>query len=385
MDLTTITPKTERYVLSALRYRKIYNVEGKTLDPNSFASAEAREAFYRIEILHKKSSKSVIPHEAIFIKLPKIKDIESARAIVADYATRAQLQRALMRGTFLLNKAGLLRPRDLGAVALSTEDAEDGTPTRSFKDRLIRRKEQGKVRRFKTGLRTLTKKLQGGFGLGELIIVSAPPYGGKTHWMTYFGISYAKRGFGVVHIVLEDGASDVYKNYRKALGRPLTKVRNLALLDFADEKFTLEKLEETLVTLSKSKEFVLKDPTLPLVVIVDYAEIMWGSTSEERHRQSRIVAGLRRIANKHKGIVITGTQSKASAWNSKYHGMESLSESTVGKAAVVDILLAWSQMDQERRSGQGRLKVDKARGRKLRSKIIRCRVNWDTMKIRASE
>ncbi len=369
----------ERYIISGLLNKRRWEAYGREIQPKNFSSKESRELFIRLDSVHKNVPEAQdLNKESFDVDLPEVNE-EEIGATIEDFIIRHKLNELSMQ-CLLYNNNNILLTKDLvynNIVKLL--DNIDNSNKELF-SRIILLDNNNKVTRYPTGIDCLDTNLLGGISPGELFLLASPPHGGKTHWLISMSSGYLLNSHDVIHFILEDTPSAVLGDYSKALGgdEELGKrmeSKQLTLLDYADGKLYTSGMDRALKELGRSRE-------RPLVVVVDYLDIMGGQNSEaERFRQKGICEALRNMANKHNLIMLTATQGDADAWSKKIPTMENLSESKVGKSSTADIIIFWSQAPEERMRGDGRLVTVKARARGITEPVVRVNADWDNFEI----
>lgn len=320
-------------------------------------------------------SKSLQAGKALFGEPAGLVFGEEERRLLEDFLLRCKANELSGKLVQLTNQGKLLSLADLEPL-LSIEISDS-----QISDHLVSKADVRTVPRYPTGIRFLSDVLGGGFSPGELVLFCAPPEGGKTHWLCKMGAYYALAGHVVVHVFLEDLPGDVLRYYRQGVRsysatRGLKLNKDLWLFNYSGSSCTTAILARLCRRVLRGKY------TKPPVIVLDYLEELADANKEERHRQRAITQRLRKIANENGAIVLTGTQGDAAMWEAEVPTMRNLSEAKVGKAAVVDVALLWSQLPEEKATGFGRLVIGKARGRRVPHRIIPVRVDWDRFAVR---
>lgn len=368
---------SEELILSALRYKTHWLRLRDVVKPGHFTSTDNRKVFAKIDALHRTEDVDEIPVSAFNVDLPTLPEPDRLDPLLKDFAIRVRLHDLAIGATALRNRPGLLTDADCAGLAQLTEIA---AATPDIYNRIVT--EQSEERqRFSTGLHFLDRALSGGLSAGELVVIGAPPHGGKTHWLVTLGTGLALNGMPVYHFVLEDLPDDVIRYYWQATRRLDREeanlvAANLTVLDYADTSLSVPTLDVGLQTLLSTTA-----PSQVKCCIVDYADIIDGPGSEERHRLTAVMKNLRKVGNKHNVIMLTATQLDAGAWETRYPSMRNFAESKIGKGATADVVALWSQLQEEKASGEGRLVLAKLRGRRNRTPFLRVQANWDTFEV----
>lgn len=369
----------ELYVISGLLNKKRWETFGKSIKPSDFSSKESRELFIRLTSLHESNlDNQQISRESFTTELPEANE-EDIDSILEDFTVRLKLSDLSMEFVLMTNTAKLLtRDNFVDKVQKHIDNVE--STREKLSDRMI--VEVGKeVLRYNSGISPIDRNLAGGLSPGELFILASPPHGGKTHWLISLSTGYLLAGHDIIHFILEDKPHDILKYYSIALGgdEPVTELiknKSLTLLDYNDTSLYTSVMSRNLEELDRERE-------LPLVVVIDYADIMQVHNSPEanRHRLQAILESLRKTANKYDAIMLTATQGDADAWTRHIPTMANLSESKIGKSQTGDIIVFWSQTPEERFRGDGRLVTVKARARGIAEPVIRVNADWDKFDI----
>lgn len=369
----------ELYIISGLLSKKRWEVFGKSISPSDFSSKEARELFIRLDSLHKSNSDSqYLSSESFTTELPSVNE-EDIDSVLEDFTVRLKLSELSMDFVLMTNTAKLLT-RDLFIDKIQKQMDTVESTREKLSDRMIVDVGEN-VTRYNSSILPIDRNLAGGLSPGELFILASPPHGGKTHWLTSLATGYLLSGHDVIHFVLEDVPQDILKYYAIALGSEddvteCIKNKSLTLLDYTDTKLYTSIMGRNIEELDRER-------SSPLVIVVDYSDIMQVHNSPEanRHRLQAVLEDLRKTANKHNAIMLTATQGDADAWTRQIPTMANLSESKIGKSQTGDIIVFWSQTPEERFRGDGRLVTVKARARGIAEPVVRVNVNWDKFDI----
>lgn len=225
-----------------------------------------------------------------------------------------------------------------------------------------------------TGFPELDKKeiLNGGLGAGELGCVTACTGVGKSHMLTFFGVSALKAGVNVLHYTFELSESAVGRRYDS----------NLCEIDSNDIIENKEKIIEKYKSASLGKLMIKEFPAntasiytirshmerldlkgfKPGLIIIDYADIMRSSRQFDslRHELKLVYEELRSFASEKQLGIWTASQSNKEGSNAEIVDLSNMSEA-YGKAMVADVVLSISRRSHEKSSGVGRLFVAKNR------------------------
>jgi predicted ATP-dependent serine protease len=216
-----------------------------------------------------------------------------------------------------------------------------------------------------TELKWLDAILGGGLRRQELMLIGGCPHQGKTHLSIFVAGCYLRQGATVMHFNGEDLLSDIRDTYRLVIEND-EQLQDLYYVDVTDSLFD---------PMSISR--VLAD-TPADIVVVDYLDIMTLGGEQKGVSDWLAVSELTRqlrlgVSKKHDCVVITGTQLNFGDGP----GTKRLFRSKVGKAAHCDVMLNMGETHGE----QIEMRLDKARGRKVRSKDSIWTCDFSTMDI----
>lgn len=363
----------EKTIISSFRFRKIWERYRNMIKPTSFSDSDSRMLYAKIESIHKTSDTDEIPLKA-FKELPAVKQ-EDITAITEDFVSRiclADYTKSLLQ----LQSQPVLSIDKIAGEIEKTANMLSASQEKSIKFVELNDTE---LPRYSTGVDTIDDMLQGGLSAGEMCVIASPPHGGKTHWLVSLSSMFLQQGHQVDYYILEDLPKDIANYFSISLGeKSLLKLgkKGLSLYDCTSSKTSVAALNAFIG--GTMKNYNCKKPR---VVAIDYADEIHSGETEEVARLHRVFQGLRRIASRHNVILITATQGDALSWNVRIPTLRNLAGSKVGKAAVADVILFWSQLATEKNTGQGRLVTLKARGRKVGRNVLECIVDWDTFEV----
>jgi hypothetical protein len=321
----------EKVLLSCLSILQLNHRFKPYVKNNFFTSNDAKKTWERLCKLHEKG---VDPNITELDKPPK-----GAEHIAQDLLARFIITEEIESKVTHLNSPDLLSLNVTGALARE-----------GYKDRRVTKDEKNPKADMTTGVPQLDSILEGWYKK-ELCLVAAPPFGGKTHWLVYFGATAVRKKLKVVHIFREDTPRRMAQYYRQAK----VALNDLLLLDYSDQAPVLKEIED-IATEEK-----------PDVFIVDYADLLQdsGETDVERFKIRELYQGLRNIANKTNCVMLTASQTDATG--------DGLAEAKVIKKAICDVVLYYKD---------NYLKIDKARGRDLKRNSLFVVPNWDDFSIK---
>ena len=372
----------ETLIVSAIRFKDIWNRYKHTIKAGHFSEADCRQLFYKITELHKKDSIEEIPEDLFGVKLPAItaEELNAILPVLDDFAVRCKLSDISLQTAQILNNNNFLTPEDLQRITGSSVEVVE---EKDVENRRIEVGSLSATKRYAVGFSPLDVLLGGGLAARELTLISAPPFGGKTHWLIKFSSHFIATKHTVIHFVLEDLPNDILKYYNIAMhcySNEVDKINTylskyLCCYDYTD-------VTPNYAELCKAIEAVTSkiSADLPPVFVIDYMDILCEGEID-RFKLTLAMRNIRKLANKYNAIVLTATQADASSWDLKYPSMSNLSESKIGKASVADVIIFFSQLKTEVQLGAGRLIVDKAKGRRLTDRVIPVYIDWDTFEI----
>lgn len=223
----------------------------------------------------------------------------------------------------------------------------------------------------KTGWDEIDNLMDGGLGKGELGVIVAPAGIGKSYLLVNLGATALKAGFNVLHYTLELNEAYVGLRYDSVI----TGIPNQELKYNIDQvKTTIEKLPGNLTikyyptkgaTLNTIRSHVEKYRILgkqPDIIIVDYADLLRGTTSgkELRHELGNIYEELRGVAGELDIPVWTASQANRSALNEDVIQADKIAES-YSKIMTADFVMSLSRKIEDKANGTGRIHVIKNR------------------------
>lgn len=251
-----------------------------------------------------------------------------------------------------------------------------------------------------TGYSQINDILGGGWTKKELFCVMGPPGMGKSIFLVNFGLAALINNYSVIHYSFEmseerlglryDAAHSqiIQKNLIENKARvkemySVTKIASngrLRIKEFPTATATIYDLEAHLEQLKMYESFV------PDIVIVDYGDIMKSTraTKNAYEEQGWIFRELRGLAIKKNVVVITATQTRRDALDSKggtkeVVGMDYVADS-MEKNRILDVLFSITQNKNMLSQGQIGLFVAKNRNGES-NKGLTFHINYGTMKI----
>lgn len=342
----------DKMVLAALTRKTIYHKYSRLITPGYFADAESRKLYEQLGSLHDQTSENV---SLDVLGLPDMSDWNLAKPIAEDFALRCYLNQHQIEVTKKINTNKLISQHDVVGVIpeLDMPDADmvvwDGTADpRPF---------------YPIDSGIVSNALDGGVRAGELVLISCPPWGGKTHWLVTFCSYLLRLGHPVIHFILEDIPHDVVKYYETAIGT--SRPDHLAIVDANSSVPTVGKFDHMAKKL-------LNNYTghLPPVIVIDYADIVADKAEDDVIRLRSVCQGLRRMANRQQCMVFSARQSDTDAWDNPQPTMKNLSGSKIGTGATADVIIFFSQLEHEKNLHQGRIILAKARGRPAKIRTL---------------
>lgn len=213
-----------------------------------------------------------------------------------------------------------------------------------------------------TGYATLDLMLDGGIDIGELFCFVGTPGLGKTTLLTGLvrgalmfrhrtlvitnEVSTRKWAQRVDRAITGKTQAELYRDPAHAvrLIRRIRQVRGkLMIKGFPAGSATVGDIDAVIDELQNRQEFT------PELVVVDYADELASSKYKDDYRLgiTQIFRDLRALAQRRHVPVATATQATKEAINKEVVTIKNLSEATIGKAAVSDIIIALCQTDGE--------------------------------------
>lgn len=135
------------------------------------------------------------------------------------------------------------------------------------------------------------------------------------------------------------------KKFRKRRSKTGFKLRS-----YAAGTLSCREIEDQLNRWIEQENFI------PDVIVVDYADDMTSNEHEERHKQHKIWQGLRGLAHKFNGLVITATQVKSTVYNKRNIELQDYSEDK-RKYGKVTCMITLNQQIHEKITGILRIGV----------------------------
>jgi len=267
---------------------------------------------------------------------------------------------------------------DLLARATEKEQEEEPSP---IHDVLALLSTEMGLNAYTTGLVRLDDVLNGGLWAQELGVIIAQTHGGKTWFLTHMGASNLALGTPVQHFTHEISRQRVairyYQNLLKKdrlyiLSHPEAVKEELQSLDVAP--WSIKDYASggvTTATLRKDvRDFVEKVDTKPLIM-VDYIDLIQPADRrlEGRFALTAVTEELRQIAAEFEVGVWTATQANRPSWSKTHIRMQDVSEA-IGKVEKADVIVTLNQNPEEKRLGEMRFFVDKARERVVKEKEV---------------
>lgn len=320
----------EKVLLSCLSTLQLYHRFRPYVKNYFFGSNDAKKLWERLCKLHEKG---------VEVKFPELDPPpKGAEAIAEDLVARFIVTSEIAKRVEHLNSPDLLSINVTGA------HAHEG-----YKDRRILKVAESLKADATTGVPQLDGLIEGWYKK-ELSLIAAPAFGGKTHWLVYFGATAVKKKLKVVHIFIEDIPNRMAQYYHQAK----ISLDDLVLLDYSDQAPTLKEIEDIAVE------------EKPDVFIVDYADLLQdsGDTDIERFKIKELYQGLRNIANKVNCVMLTASQTDDSG--------EGLAEAKVIKKSIADVIMLYKD---------NYFRILKARGRDLKNNSLFVVPDWDTFSV----
>ena len=256
-----------------------------------------------------------------------------------------------------------------------------------------------KSRTVGTGISGIDEFLdRGGLGEGELGLIAAPPNSGKSTMLVTLGKNCLLSGHNVYHFTEELSDRKTARRYDQCiLGVTKDEIYRLPRRSRNRLKEILDEIKSRLIIRehpSKSTTVSVLDEEIdmmankygmsPDLIIVDYADLMLPSRKYEdrRFELEDIYMNLRGLAQKKVSRVWTASQSGTETLKGVRHiGMEHLSESIIGKAAIVDVMISINQTIEQKKLRRGSLFIAKNRDDE-RDVSVPVYVDWSRMVIR---
>ena len=235
-----------------------------------------------------------------------------------------------------------------------------------------------------TGYKSLdNKSFPGGFEKGRLHLIAGRPGQGKSAFVLNLGINFAKQGYNVLYISMENTATETIERFvSNVLNISINEIYNEENKDRIKKFFNTEQQK-----LFKGRFKIKYFPTDTLtgdmlktyiqnlddeydVLIVDYLDLMRETNyKEERHRLHSLTKKLKNIGQEFNMVVISPTQLNREAFKSNVSDMDKLSESS-GKAFQADAVLTLNSIEVEEVKGKLRIYIAKNRYGKGRMQFL---------------
>jgi replicative DNA helicase len=213
--------------------------------------------------------------------------------------------------------------------------------------------------------------VEGGFGMGELVVFVAPAGIGKSWGLINVGAHAIKKGLTVAHYTLELNEAYVGLRYDAVV----TGIANQNLKFNLDEvKHKVKNLPGELIvkyyptktasvnTIKSHLDKMILQDKKPDLVVVDYADLLRAVNvrGEVRHDLESIYEDLRGMAGEYELPVFTASQANRSALDDDVIGADKISES-YAKIMIADFVISLSRKIEDKLSGTGRFHVIKNR------------------------
>tara|TARA_R110001592_G_scaffold87117_4_gene257264 strand:- start:29409 stop:30767 length:1359 start_codon:yes stop_codon:yes gene_type:complete len=295
-------------------------------------------------------------------------DLEYIKSETLEFCKNQEVKNAILESVGLLEEGKIEQIKTIIDSAMKA--GQDTNVGHIYKSDIKERYESTVRNVVPSGWDVIDELVDGGFGKGELIIFAAPPGIGKSWALVNVGMSAAKLGKTVAHYTLELNEGYVGQRYDSVLtGIP---VPNL--------KFSMDEVERQVNNLSGDiivKHYPTKSVGLNTlrasldklklqgkpadVVIVDYADLLKGSSKRERHEEiEELIEGLRGIAGEYEVPLYTASQINRSGADDDIITGTKIAGS-FSKLMTADFVVSLSRKIEDKLAGTGRWHVIKNR------------------------
>ena len=212
---------------------------------------------------------------------------------------------------------------------------------------------------------------QGGLGKGELGVIIAPTGVGKSSALIHIGAAALKRGKTVAHYTLELHDTDVGLRYDACLtGFPINVITQQKetvvkrLQKYKDSRLIIREYPTrgaSIQTIERHMELLRRNKIFPDLVIVDYADLLKISKSDQRYKDlEENYEELRRVAGEWKVPLWTASQGNRESYGARLVDITHIADS-YGKACVGDVVMSIARTQQDKMVDEGRFYLLKSR------------------------
>ena len=221
----------------------------------------------------------------------------------------------------------------------------------------------------KTGWDPIDEVMDGGLGAGELGVVVAPAGIGKTWCLQTIASSAVKAGLNVVHYTLELNqnyvglrydtvfsgitTSDI-KFYQDDVKKKIDALKGTLLIKYFPTK------SASVQTLASHLSQIEIQGNKPDLVIVDYADILKGVSTEKRHILENIYEDLRGLAGEIECPIWTASQANRSSLEEEIIDATKVAEA-YSKVMIADFVVSVSRKVEDKIANTSRFHVIKNR------------------------
>ncbi|MBT9670547.1 AAA family ATPase [Secundilactobacillus kimchicus] len=280
-------------------------------------------------------------------------------------------------------------------------------PISVFEDRarVVELYSQLKLSKLPTGVKTLDEATGGGLAKGEVGLVAARSGYGKTTTLASLAVSYAKQGFNVLHITLEELEARMLLRFdRISSGMDVGQLLNAdnsvnqeAMLKLDDGyrkaletgklgKLYFDKKSPQTVTVDRVRQILRsteRENGLKFdVLLIDYPDLMLNTerTGNEAEDGSMIFQQLRTLAQSNNVLLWTATQLNRSSSFADIMTMDNV-EGSFRKINTVEFAITLNRNEEEYEQGFMRYHIDKNRNREFTGDTLFVKFDSRTLRI----
>ena len=327
---------------------------------------------------------------------------------VRDFLRQQRIKAGVIRAAQLLQEGRVEEAeREVLASVRAQDKAIDTGLTLGDVRAVVRRRLAEEDDGYLTGIKALDGL---GLRLGRktLTVVMAPTNRGKSWWLVHIGKFAVLQRARVAHVTLELSEREVLCRYAQALlsltrdaasgsrkvrlpsferdesgmmvGIGMRRRKRPSLYSDRGLRMLERKMKSARYLFGKLRLVVKEFPTssltmgeleaylghldalgyMPDMLIVDYADLMRVNVSNMRLELGRLYQELRGLAVRHNMAVVTATQANREGMKARHVSSAHVAED-ISKVFTADLVLTYSQTEEEERLGIARVIVEKAR------------------------
>ena len=295
-------------------------------------------------------------------------DLDYVKSETIEFCKNQEVKNAILESVTLLQDGKIEQIKT--KIDSAMKAGQDTNVGHDYKEDIVERYESTVRDVVPTGWDVIDELVDGGFGKGELIIFAAPPGIGKSWALVNVGMAAVKAGKTVVHYTLELNEGYVGQRYDAVLtGIP---VPNL--------KYNMDEVTKQVKNL-KGELIVKYWPTKtasinsvrasldklklqgrePDIIIIDYADLIKGTSRRERHEElEEIMESLRGLGGEYECPIFTASQINRSGADDDIITGTKIAGS-FSKLMTADFVVSLSRKIEDKLAGTGRWHVIKNR------------------------